>query len=70
MLRELDTSFQVSCATTILTYAADGSLACGATFMVIICAFACEYLDRVSVRPSDILEWMSGRLASCPRRFS
>ncbi|KAJ7502817.1 armadillo-type protein [Mycena galericulata] len=65
-LRNAPTSFQIGCATALVTSLASPEVFFGQTMMVIVTALATEYSGRLSVPPPDILLGISSRLPLCP----
>ncbi|KAJ7647590.1 armadillo-type protein [Roridomyces roridus] len=64
-LRNAPTSFQVGCATNLVTSLATSEVLFGQTMMVIISALATEYSGKLSVAPPDVLRGLSSRLPLC-----
>ncbi|KAJ7124951.1 armadillo-type protein [Mycena epipterygia] len=64
-LRNAATSFQIGCATTLVTSLASPETFLGQTMMVIVPALATEYSGRLSVPPPDVLRGLSSRLPLC-----
>ncbi|KAJ7755738.1 armadillo-type protein [Mycena maculata] len=64
-LRNAASSFQIGCATTLVTYLASPEIFFGQTMMVIVPALATEYSGKLSVPPPDVLRGLSSRLPLC-----
>lgn len=65
-LQQAPSSFQIGCATTLVTSLANPEVSFGQTMMVIVPALATEYSGKLSVPPPDVLLGISSRLPLCP----
>ncbi|KAJ7497085.1 armadillo-type protein [Mycena latifolia] len=64
-IRHAPTSFQIGCATTLVTSLANPEAFLGQTMMVIVPALATEYSGKLAVPPPDVLRGLSSRLHLC-----
>lgn len=53
---------QASCVAALVVSVIEPDIRIGPTYMVIICALACEYCRRISTPPLDMLSGMAKRL--------
>ncbi|KAJ7078870.1 armadillo-type protein [Mycena belliarum] len=64
-MRNAATSFQIGCATTLVTSLTNPETFLGQTMMVIMPALATEYSGKLAVPPPDVLRGLSSRLHLC-----
>ncbi|KAJ7128916.1 armadillo-type protein [Mycena crocata] len=64
-LRHATSTFQIGCASTLVTTLASPDVFLGQTMMVIVPALATEYSGKLSVPPPDVLRGLSSRLPLC-----
>ncbi|KAJ6558526.1 armadillo-type protein, partial [Mycena vulgaris] len=64
-MRNAAISFQIGCATTLVTSLVNPEAFLGQTMMVVVPALATEYSGRLAVPPPDVLRGLSSRLHLC-----